>query len=228
MTTTEFQGFESLYVTLPIQRGLTEVKVLRQLLTAFNGYIAGGYARYCLSQRDEPFPTKDVDVWFKAKDDADAFVVELERRGATLKRTLPTSFVYEAPPAWKGCPEINVITTFIGTVPEVLKDFDFTVTMAFLGDNNEYGGAHKDFLEHDQAGSLVVHNIICPIGNLKRAAKYFAKGYRMSAQEMLKFYAKWDGLEPEKKAELGAIASVPHEDWTEEDRDTYRRLVWLD
>jgi hypothetical protein len=219
---------EENYVTLPIRRGLPEVKVLRQLLTAHNGYIAGGYARYCLSESSAPPKTKDVDVWFKDQADIQPFREELARRGATLIRKIPTSVTYEPPKDWVGCPEINVITAFTGSVYEILKSFDFTVTMAFLGDHNEYGGAHKLFTEHDNAMSLVVNNITCPIGNLKRLLRYANKGYRISAKEMLKYFEAWDNTAPGLKEELEDIVSLPPGEWSQEERDTYWRLVYID
>lgn len=217
------------YAGLSIKRGFTEIEELFLLVKAYQCFIAGGYARYCLSSIPKPVQPVDVDVFCKVPRAYGEIVDELKRRGAKVEFTTSNATSLKPPESWVACPKIQVINpTVMGGDPwDLLQIFDFTIAQAALV-TERAGIAAKEF-EEDEAGmQLRVNRIQCPIGTFKRALKYAKKGYKLSSTEMLKFYRAWDGMAPEKKEELVQLIATPHTERAPEEMEAYRRLVYID
>lgn len=217
------------YAVLTAHRGLTEIKGLLHLVNTSGGFVGGGYARYCLSPLPKPLAPSDVDIFCKVESVYQYLPEEIVRRGGKVVFTTPNAVTIQPPEAWRSCPKIQIIspTIWLGDAWSVISQFDFTVSSAALTWEDQ-GIAHKEFEDHEYRQLLVVNKMQCPIGTLKRAMKYSKKGYKLSSTEMLKFYSAWEGLAPEKKEELIQIINVPHQERSPEDRETYRRLVYID
>lgn len=217
------------YSVLTAHRGLTEIKELLYLVNTGGGFVAGGYARYCLSPLTEPVAPRNVDLYCKEAGAYQYLSDEIVRRGGSITFQTSNAISIKPPAKWVACPTIQVINPSVmgGSPADTIAIFDFTIAMAVLTWEDQ-GIASKEF-EEDEAGmQLRVNRIQCPIGTFKRALKYAKKGYKLSSMEMLKFYRAWDGLAPDKKEELVQLIATPHTERTPEDMEAYRRLVYID
>lgn len=217
------------YDILFANRGLTEIETLLHVVGINGGYVAGGYARYCLSPAPKPFQPNDVDVFCKNEGAYQLIVDEIVRRGGAIKFKTDNATTIVPPKEWVACPMIQVINpTVMGGEPwDLISTWDFTVASAALTFGKQ-GITHLDFVKDELAGRLVINKIQCPIGTMKRVLKYYKKGYKFSSQELLKFYKVWDGLATDRKEELVKVIEIPASNRTEEERETYRRLVYID
>ncbi len=218
------------YKILDIQRGISEISKLLIHVEAYNCFVAGGYARYCLSPVQKPLAPNDVDVFCKEAKDYEPLIKSLTERGAEIIVQTQNATTIKSPASWVSCPTIQIISPTVssGNPWHVISTFfDFTVTMAAIM-HSSYGIVHPNFEEDEHKKSLRVVNIICPLGNLKRAAKYIRKGYRLGAQDMIKFYEAWEKTPQVSRDKLKELAGVPPEERTQEQKETYRRLMYVD
>jgi len=66
----------------------------------------------------------------------------------------------------------------IGTLEDILDNFDFTVVRAAILNRHEVM-VDRDFMADEGNRRLVFKNIHCPVSSLLRALKYARKGYYM-------------------------------------------------
>lgn len=217
------------YETLSAHRGLTEIRELLSLVNTGGGFIGGGYARYCLSPLPKPSVPSDVDIFCKEVGAYQYLIDEIVRRGGEVKFRTPNAVTLNPPSYWISCPTIQIIspTLMVGGPWELISKFDFTISIAALTWEGQ-GIAHLDFEDHEYKQALIVNNIQCPVGTMKRVLKYAKKGYKLSAHELLKFYSFWDGWAPNKKEELAKLINIPAPDRTPQDQEDYRRLMYID
>ena len=81
-----------------------------------------------------------------------------------------------------------------GNIESILGSFDFTVARAALLTSllsNPTLLVDTDFTKDVKDKRLVIKNIVCPLGAVKRIAKYTAKGYKISLQEILKLFVAY-------------------------------------
>lgn len=201
---------------------------------------AGGYARWAASPLVEPPPAGDIDVFPNTDSDHEAIIADLAKWGLK-KPTRQTSVASVFEPLGgrlAGVPPINVVTprnqgaiVVEGGVENILSNFDFTIVRAAVVSPTEVL-VDEDFLEDEANRRLVIKNIHCPISSTLRFMKYAKKGYRASAEEVLKLFRDWDARPVEYREAL--IRGLPRlrasgEDALEEDEKlALAKLIYID
>jgi hypothetical protein len=186
----------------------------------YGGFIAGGYARFALSEKPFAEP-KDIDVFCEGKDDFANLHEWLSGLGhivfdspfaASFKITKGFPYINKKVQLIRPREEGNVKT--FGTPEEVIDNFDFTINMVAF--DHEGFCMAKDFQNHNKRNKLVFNNIHCAVGILTRVRKYLRKGYKITISELLKIYYMWDEVSKEDK-EL--IRNTFNDSWFDESDD---------
>lgn len=201
------------YIEVPILRGFREIERLFDLCGT-QAYICGGYARYCCSQRKRPIPAQDCDV-FPASENAfgtlkDALLKIGFEAGHENAVSLSLKLAKKAnvDAVWRSAPHIQLIKPMIegrvvtvGSLDEILENFDFSITRAAIV-SPVLCRVDEDFVKDDVNGVLRLKNIHCPISSMLRCMKYARKGYWMRPSEALMLFLDWDERGPDYKAEI--------------------------
>lgn len=231
------------FVTVPVLRGITEIMPLLALSDNFGFVIAGGYARYCCSQTHNPEKAGDVDMFPLTQEACDKLRAHLVvDHNFTVKHENDLSISLDNPKEgdiqWRFIPRLQIIkpvvegrVVTIGTVEDILNNFDFSVTRAALISYSE-GLVDEDFVEDEKHKLLRLKNIHCPISSTLRCMKYSRKGYFLRATEALKLFSDWDAREVEYRTKLfDLLARMKREDGGEpnkEDIEALERLMRID
>src|ERR1051326_1197806 len=113
------------------------------------------------------------------------------------------------------------VKTF-GTSEEVISKFDFTVCRGALTKVSEvstWGSVipirhdaqmgtlliDEDLEEDIKKKALRIKHIVCPVGSMRRAFKYQAKGYHLPTREMVKLFCEWESRSDLDKAEMEGL-----------------------
>jgi len=206
------------YIKVPIIRGFNEISVLYELITPLNGAICGGYARYCASQAKKVVPASDVDIFPLDKVACDAITQQLSLVGFEIKYENDVSKTLRKPkdfnpenPKWKFVPTLQVIKPVIegaivtlGSLEEILNNFDFSIARATIVEGEECL-VDADFLEDENHRFIRIKNIHCPISSLLRCCKYAKKGYWLSPFEALKLFADWESRDDSYRARISEL-----------------------
>jgi len=203
---------ETNWKTIPIKRGFTEISKLFDIITPFNCYICGGYARYCLSPQRNPTPTSDVDIYAETQEAFDGVKEAFEERQFDIIHKNDVSIVYmPVGDDFIACPKINLIVPreefrvkTVGSIEEVLNNFDFTICRAGITSPTE-GVVDEDFLTHESTQKLVIKNIHCPVSSAMRFMKYYKKGYFTRPMQVLKLFQDWDERGQEYRDKLTSM-----------------------
>ncbi len=191
------------YKTIALKRGFTEVSVLYNLAVENNAVICGGYARYCAS----PLPTArvvpagDCDLFPKTPEATDRLKELLINMGFEIRHENHVSITFKPTEAKKAelsympipqviKPVIEGKIVAVGTVEEILDNFDFTIVRAAIISPTEVM-VDDDFEKNEENKYLRLKNIHCPISSLLRCCKYARKGYFMRPIEALKLFIDW-------------------------------------
>ena len=191
------------FKVISLKRGFNEVEPFFKLCQEHGAIICGGYARYCAS----PLPTAkvllagDVDMFPKTEAATNKILESLLAMGfekrhenhvsITLKATEAKADelqYFPVPQIIKPVIEGKIVT--LGTVEEILENFDFTVVRAAIISPTEVM-VDEDFEDNEKHRILKLKNIHCPISSLLRCCKYAKKGYFMRPAEALKLFADW-------------------------------------
>lgn len=175
------------------------------------GKIIGGFVRWMVSPLQSPAPPGDIDIYpntEEAHQEIDYWIcrnIPLEKtaKGKWMHKTnISTTYTQ------KEGRKIQVINPLnqgkivaLGTMEEVIGNFDFTVTRAGLVSLAE-AVVDDDFIRDEMRQHLVIKTIHCPIGSVKRVAKYAKKGYYISPVEIAKLFNEWDARTDAYKEEL--------------------------
>ncbi len=191
------------FKTISLKRGFNEVEVFYNLCEKHGAVICGGYARYCASPRPTPsvLPAGDVDFFPKSEDASKGLLQDLTAMGfvtrhenhisITMKPTEEKSeelSYLPVPQIIKPVIEGAIVT--LGTMEEILENFDFTVVRAGILNSKEVM-VDEDFENDEKHLYLRLKNIHCPISSLLRCCKYARKGYFMRPTEALKLFNDW-------------------------------------
>lgn len=142
--------------------------------------VAGGAITSVFSNQ----PINDLDFFFQSETD-----FGLARQALGLAGMAP-AFVSNAAVSYKEKgTRFQLISKIYGTPEQIIKRFDFTISMAALEvtDEEQEFVMHPYFLEH-LAGRLLVfdRDAQYPIASLWRAVKFVKRGYHLPAMEILK------------------------------------------
>lgn len=188
---------------IPLKRGFTEIQLIYNTAKQNDCIICGGYARYCAS----PLPTNkvikanDIDLFPKSEKACDKMKQSLIDIG--YKVSFENHICYTMKPIeskkeeLQHIPQPQIIKPVIegkivtlGTMEEILNNFDFTVVRAGLLSSTEIM-VDDDFEEDEKNKILRLKNIHCPITSMLRCCKYAKKGYFMRPAEALKLFIDW-------------------------------------
>jgi hypothetical protein len=227
-------GFE----IVPMIRGFYEIRALYELITPFDSFICGGYARYCASPQKSPVMPDDVDVYCQSDTGFESLKTALVEQGIALRHENDMAITYKR--AEKGllayCPAIQIIKPFNrghvvarGDRGEILSNFDFTVVRAAIMDG-ETVMVDADFVHDEQKRMLRLKNIHCPISSTLRCMKYARKGYWMKPFEVIKLFLDWDGRDQDYRDKLIHMLeeSATGKKMTQEEVDELEALMRID
>lgn len=220
---------EGTFVELKIIRSKPVIENLLSIIKK-NGFICGGFARVCCSKREDVIPSNDIDIYSKTKEDFDilknrfidmGFIKGKESEAAiSFRYSLPLQLI-------KPLDEGNI--KLVGTVEEILSNFDFTIARSaiFIDDNDKIKAiGDSDFIEDDNANRIVIKNIHCPISEVYRISKYSKKGYFVPIKEIVKLFIDWDNRDDEYKTKL--FNFLQKEKLTKEDIEELEALLHID
>lgn len=218
---------ESRYIAVPILRDMHIVGPLIDMIGR-DGFICGGFARYCCSPLPFPVVASDIDIYCYKEESFDVILKRFVAGGWEAGKETSASVSFTL----KGFPKVQLIKPlqegkikFVGLPSEVLDNFDFTVARVAIVP--EIGAiADEDFLEDEKAKRLVIKNIHCPVSEIYRIAKYVKKGYWIKIVELLKVFAEWEGRDQEYRDRLFGLATS--EDPSKEDIEELERLLHVD
>lgn len=221
--------------TLPVLRGRSKVAPFHTLW-GDKAYFAGGYVRYMVSPVTKPYPAGDIDIYPHTTEAMGEILKDIQTffgpfRPLLLKKlhelevktSGPTSFkvIAESPVAYNvkidDDTKIQVIKpqnvgamATTGKLEDILKNFDFTVCKAGLLDINS-AMVDDNFVRDELTNSLAITNVHCPIGQMKRIAKYVKKGYHISPDETFKVLLDWDSRSADYKARMHELMNKLYE-----------------
>ncbi len=219
---------EKKYKKVRVRRMIDDIDELLNIV-ADDGFIMGGFVRWCASPHKNPVPFYDIDVYSKNRP-AYERIISRARELSAFER-------------WKGTPNSTACVwrerrvQFIqpknqgrmvgyGSLEEILDNFDFTVCKAALL-NKEYAIVHKDFEEHEENKLLIIDHVHCPIGTLVRVLKYVKKGYFIKPLELLKLFYDWDSRPAEYKSLMAeALNAIENFDPSDPEQERFMRFLY--
>lgn len=226
------------YVFKAVQRDKHIVDLIFKL-TGGQGFIAGGFARYCLSNNNEPIIPNDIDIFCGDIATFESVSTLFKRHPDIVRKSdseIETKYEYRVAFGYhKDAYSIQLIKpaeiknmVSDGDFVRVLDNFDFTIAKcAVLPDGR--GIAHKDFDLHDSESKLVITNIHCPISSAKRVIKYCGKGFTVESKELLKLFRDYENRPQEwKDIVIAGLSGDDLSDLTDEERKRFVRTMYFD
>lgn len=191
---------KSIWELIPLQRGFKEIEWIFENIKGM-GYICGGYARYCASQRKQPVNGDDVDIFPIDEISYETirhWLEKTEKFEVRFENDISVTYKLSKNKKWRNTPKIQLIKPFnngrvitYGNPKIILANFDFTVVRACIVSKNTVL-VDGQFVEDDTKGILRLKYIHCPISSLMRCMKYAKKGYFIRPSEAIKLFADWD------------------------------------
>lgn len=237
------------FVIVPLRRGFTEIKVFFDLCQKHDATICGGYARYCASPKAtaDVVPAGDVDLFPKSETATNAILEALLAMGYVKQHENHVSITLKPgdektdelsllpkPQIIKPVIEGAIVT--LGTVDEILDNFDFTIVRAAVISDTEVM-VDEDFEKDEKRAALRLKNIHCPVSSLLRCCKYARKGYFMRPAEALRLFIDWQNRGPDYasrivelfgKSALGKVDVEHPEGITQQEIDELESLLRID
>jgi len=237
------------YKKIPIRRGFYEIKSLFEICQKAGATICGGYARFCCS----PLPTQkvvipgDVDMFPHTEEATEKVLAALLEIGFEkhhenhVSITLKPKKGKESDLAYIPTPQIikpmiegKIVT--LGTIEEILENFDFTIVRAAIFSSEECI-VDEEFENDEQHKLLRLRNIHCPVSSLLRCCKYAQKGYFMRPAEAIKLFNDWMDrgeeyrerlLELFKESQKGKKSEENPDGMTQKDINELEKLLRID
>jgi len=225
-------------IKVRVYRGSTQAKGIINLAKKHHMHIIGGYVRWMCSPRPNPHKPGDIDL-FPSEEGCDEDFVELllaKKFELVIETDAAWTFKKHEKSPYIRWPQIQVIkayregrTVCVGTLEEIISNFDFTVCRVGLIDKT-WALADPDFKRDEIGKRLRWKNIHCPISAVVRACKYSKKGYFVGPMEILKLFHDWDDRGEVYKSELAELflASESEEEFTEEQLHRLERMLRID
>lgn len=148
-------------------------------------WVAGGSIRDYMS--GQPIKT-DYDLFFKNSDGYNKVLSYLEKNNAeTIFENENGRKVF-----YKG-KKFDLVKKHFNSPIDTINEFDFTVSM-FAVDRNKFYHGETSFIDLAKR-QLMINKLPFPGNTLKRAFRYYEKGYRMCLDEMKKLILAINKLE---------------------------------
>jgi hypothetical protein len=212
------------FIEVPVVRNHVKIKKVAEILKTCGvfdeAFMCGGFVRHSCSNR-KPIPATYGDVDIYCRDDEtykiineyfanhNGWGVHFENDLSIAYKTLagvrgnPMGFRSKPIQLIKPLREGEIVT--IGTMEEVLNNFDFTVIRAGMNIEMAHRGValvDEDFDEHENKKRLVFKKIHCPISSMHRVIKYCRKGYKINSKESVKLFLDWENRPEKYKTEI--------------------------
>lgn len=179
-----------------------------------DGYLAGGFVRWLVSELKQPRPYTDVDLWCRtpeAFDDLLAYLTE-QCGDAIYNNWIGAMFIHQGERLQLIRPRQEAGFCTYGEPGDLIARFDFTVTIAaqtVIDENERDFIGHPRLLEDDRNGRLQIVNVNCPVAVLQRIAKYARCGWRIGLAESMKIFAAWEEASEQTRSEwLGQLEKL--------------------
>jgi hypothetical protein len=197
-------------------RTVTVLRGAAQIAPLFYGFghrckFIGGFVRWMVSPNLDPVPAGDIDIYPNSPDDSVA-IQDWIMNNIPLEKVKGNQFMHETDISVNFKPKsgnkLQVIKPVNqghivanGSLEQILENFDFTVCRAGLVSLTE-ALVDDEFIQDEMKKKLTIKSIHCPIGAIKRIAKYSMKGYYISPAELYKLFNDWDRRSADYKEEL--------------------------
>lgn len=225
------------YKKATIWRELDTIKLIFEL-TKGKGFIAGGFARYCVSERSNPNCPGDIDVFTGDMGTFTDIFLAFKANPSLKQRSdteIETKFEYVFKEGFKKeVLNIQLIKPVHisnmnskGDFISVLTNFDFTISKVAILPNGE-AWVHHQFERDDNGEHLVIEKIHCPISSMKRVIKYTQKGYTIESKELLKLFKDYEMRPSEWKMLVDEGLSQDIEKWPIQKRNEFVRAMYMD
>lgn len=156
-----------------------QVRKLDKYMEGHNGFIAGGCFKNIFTNK----PFKDVDIFFKKKEDFKQAVEIFKKNEYHRVYENKNSECYQK---LGSNVKVDLVKGSFGLPEEIIGLFDFTITkFAYFKDEHENGLTYKSkyhpkFFEHLTLKKLVIDDKIpFPLGTFERSYRYKKYGYGM-------------------------------------------------
>jgi hypothetical protein len=200
-------GFE----IVPIYRGFYEIKKVFEIVHPLGAVICGGYARYCASNHKNPLIGADVDIYCpddEVFEKLEAIFVNEHKLEVKHENEMALTFKKTTEGYLAHTPVLQLIkpvkegrVVAVGSMEDILSNFDFTVVRAAILNDQECM-VDADFLHDEERRILRLKNIHCPISSTLRCMKYASKGYWLPPFQCLSLFTDWDARTDEYKQKL--------------------------
>lgn len=225
------------YTTTQIRREHDTIKLVFEL-TKGKGFIAGGFARYCVSENINPICPGDIDVFTGDMGTFTDIYLAFKANPSLKQRSdteIETKFEYVFKEGFKKeVLNIQLIKPVHisnmnsrGDFISVLTNFDFTISKAAILANGE-AWMHHQFERDDRGGHLVIEKIHCPISSMKRVIKYAQKGYTIESKELLKLFKDYETRPTDWKKLVDEGLSQNRDNWPKEKQNEFVRAMYMD
>lgn len=219
------------FTSIEIKR-LELVESLIRNICKEEAFICGGYARVACSPCDSPIVTSDIDIYALKEEYVNVITTRLLEHKYIKVKENDVSFVYSNV-FDASLHQINVIKPIqtgnlhtFGELPDILKNFDFSVARIgiYLKGDEVSAMADEDFVADELAHRLVIKNIHCPVAEIARISKYMKKGYFCPLSQIIKCFVDWEGRDEEYRHGLVEALSTKKELTASDIQELYSRL----
>lgn len=224
---------KSFFINIAIIRDIDNVKDIFKKYILEDGFICGGYARYCCSALEKPVEAGDIDIYCKSEESFQSIKGRIISDGYIEDRSSETALTLK-----KGDAKIlqlikpvisGAIVLSDSNVENILSNFDITVArvgITFDSLKLRLAIADDKFLIDDVMKRIRIKNIHCPIAQIYRVSKYMHKGYFLSMKECLKIFADWDDRGSSYKNKL--LGFIEKSNPSKEEIDDLEKLLHID
>lgn len=185
-----------MYEQAVVKRGYSVLAELWPIARPHGAFIAGGFARWMLSNADIPVPAGDVDLFVPSGDPC-GLVEDLQRRGYVMRTETDNAYTFEPRNDLFNVQVIKPDWTR-PTVEATLDAFDFTVVQAAVLFPAR-GVVSEQFHADEQRRALRLVTINDPVRTLLRMVKYARRGYTLLPSSAAEFVSQltidYDGVE---------------------------------
>lgn len=207
------------YDSAKIVRGDAAIYPLLELLDS-NGIkccIAGGCARWMLSQNNDTPPALDIDVYLEDPSKFDDALNLLKNHGFTSLLDSKNAVTLGAPANdirlrhLINVQLIKPLNNRHGHPTTIIEKFDLNVSQAavWLENGKLNGYVSNDFVLGEAKLKIkVVNDDFNPLALMQRLCKYSGKGYVVPSTELLKPLIRWSEIEDAKRTKITRLVKT--------------------
>jgi hypothetical protein len=235
------------FVPVTIYRNFEFLQYIFKHIIQFDGFICGGYARYCCAYPGENDKREikvagDLDVYCYSEESYLKIKERMTNNGYSAIKENDIAISMKI--SFSGFPPIQLIKPFVadrvntsGTLKQVLGNFDFSVARCGIFISNAIHDSFElkaiadvNFEEDEKVNRLRIKHIHCPIAEFYRIAKYMNKGFNVSTLEIIKTLQDWEDRDDEYKIKIIATLKKMIDDGevSDEEVNEMERLLHID